>query len=1094
MVPVGAGERDRSDDAAGRRRAWGVVRAGRSLERVVQMSDLARRIVCLAAAACAAQAAWAQKPEERVRSGLDPGFRPKLVRVDFTSRRVRPGDPVAITFTFRNDGVQPAKDNYWVFLHFEYPKPTCDDIRFSADHLPVVPTTMWEPGKEVVDGPRNVRVPAEAAEGSYRVHVGVYVRGPGGGRLLDAGAGRLEVTKTAPPAEEIRPTPLSANVLAERRARLAHRLRRPTVLETETFRFAIDGTLGAFELTDKRAGVTWTSDPEEESLGNVELTDGRVIRNAPLTHMKAVHAGVGLQLEAALTVAGRPTGLTLHVAVEPVTDPLGLRFRERVTGVSEWRVRSVRLLDHAFGVTDADKGYAVVPFRLGELLPTDEGLPAQRSYLTYSGTAMALYGAVKQGAALLVSWPHPDTRLDVFTTWPNHPLVPGSRMHTMSLTLLAPADEFTVYPVGRGGYVELAKAYRKVARRRGWVKTWAEKRRRFPSVDQMFGAADFKPFVFGRTVPGSRFNATGKDQTHVGYTFSEAAQVAEHLHRALGIDRALYVLAGWIHRGYDNQHPDILPACPECGGNEALADCAQRVKACGFLFGLHDNYQDMYEDAPSWDVKYLNKTADGKPKRGGNWAGGQAWQVCAVEQVKLAERPQNLPAVAGLFGPTVYFIDTVFAWPLVTCADPHHPMTRSDDLKWKSRLCDVAKKHFGLFGSEEGREWAVPHADYLEGLLSHKVRAGGNKEGCSRGQSGIVIPFFELVYGDCVNLYTHQGDRAASGRSKYILDCLVYGENALYRFGPHLYYTDSAAQGPLPVTVKVLDFEPLGPRRFQATYQWKATKPVTGDPVCFVHFTHPDGDKRREHIAFQNDHRLPRPVNEWRPNEPVLDGPHVIEVPEKYHGDIQWLIGLTENGRRLPLSGLSSSGGRHHLGVLKVTEKGITFQPSAKSPAPWIFARADNGWARGLGGTDRFIKNTYEVLSWVNRLTAETPMTDHRFLTPDRRVEYSAFGPVRVWVNYGPQPWTLTAVRDDLTRLTGSPTVLPADGFVVLSPTFVAFHATAFDGVAYSPSACYTARSLDGKPLWQSHHVRVYHAFGPGNLRVAGRVLPDSPR
>ena len=31
-----------------------------------------------------------------------------------------------------------------------------------------------------------------------------------------------------------------------------------------------------------------------------------------------------------------------------------------------------------------------------------------------------------------------------------------------------------------------------------------------------------------------------------------------------------------------------------------------------------------------------------------------------------------------------------------------------------------AKQHFGLFGSEEGREWAVPCADYKPGTRSPK--------------------------------------------------------------------------------------------------------------------------------------------------------------------------------------------------------------------------------------------------------------------------------------------------------------------------------------------------------------------------------------
>ena len=1046
------------------------------------------RALCVLIALCVGVAAYAQKPEEQVRPGEDPAFRPTLVRADFTAREVRPGDPVALTFTFRNDGTAPARDNYTVFLHFEYPKPTCENIAIHADHAPTLPTTMWLPGKEAVDGPLVVAVPEDAAEGSYRVHVGVYIPGPGGSRLLDTDAGQLVVSRKAPPADQIQPKPLSAAEVAARRERLAKRLRNPVVLETGRLRFAVDGAAGAFELRDKQTGVTWTSDPQSSQFGNVELTDGEVVRNALLAKLTATKAGGGMRLETPIQVDGQPTGLTLRVVVDPVSGPEGLRFRYTVEGKSAWRVQAVRLLDHAFGTTDADNGYAVVPFRLGEVLPTDEGLPNHRSYATYSSSTMALYGAVKQGSALLVAWAHPDTTLDVFTTWPNHPLVPGSRMHSVSLTLRDEAREFTVHPLGAGGYVEMAKAYRELARQHGWLKTWAEKRKQHPTVDAMFGAADFKPFVFSRTIPSSRFNSSGQDQTNLGYTFEEAAKVAEHLHKDLSIDQAMYVLAGWIHRGYDNQHPDILPAAPECGGNEALADCAKRVKGCGFLFGLHDNYQDMYPDAPSWDEKYLNKDRNGKSRMGGNWAGGQAWQVCAIEQVKLAERPQNLPEVQKLFGPTIYFIDTVFAWGLVTCEDPNHPMTRADDLKWKSRLCDVTKEHTGLFGSEEGREWAVPHADYMEGLLSHKVGAGRTDRGYSRGEGGVVIPLFELIYGDCVSLYTHQGDRATPVRPKYILDSLVYGENAVYGFGPHLYYDKKSEGGPLPVTVEVADFEQVGPRKFRATYRWTKSGEAAGDYFCFVHLTHPDGDKQRENIALQDDHNLPRSVGEWVIGEPFTDGPRTIEVPAKFSGDIEWWIGLTRDGNRVGLSGLASSGSRrYHLGTLRVEGEPITFTPTARRPDSAVFARADQGWAQSLNDTDRMIKNTYEVLSWVNRLTAETPMTDHKFVTPDGRVEYSAFGDVRVWVNYGPEPYVVPAPAGDLRRVTDRPTTLPEYGFLVLSPTFAAFHATEFGGVKYGQAALFTARSTDNAALWKSGKVRVFHGFGDPKVRLCGR-------
>lgn len=66
---------------------------------------------------------------------------------------------------------------------------------------------------------------------------------------------------------------------------------------------------------------------------------------------------------------------------------------------------------------------------------------------------------------------------------------------------------------------------------------------------------------------------------------------------------------------------------------------------------------------------------------------------------------------------------------------------------------------------------------------------------------------------------------------------------------------------------------------------------------------------------------------------------------------------------------------------------------------------------------------------------------------------------------------------------------LPRCGFVVVSPTFCAFHATAFGGKTYATPALFTARALDGKPLWESDKVRVFHGFGEPELRLAGKAF-----
>jgi hypothetical protein len=274
--------------------------------------------------------------------------------------------------------------------------------------------------------------------------------------------------------------------------------------------------------------------------------------------------------------------------------------------------------------------------------------------------------------------------------------------------------------------------------------------------------------------------------------------------------------------------------------------------------------------------------------------------------------------VKKLFDPTIYFIDTVYAAPPMECFAGEHPLTLSEDIEWKRKLSEYARETFGLFGSEEGQEWAVPCADYFEGILSHRTQRTGRE---------IVIPLFEMVYGDCINLYTHQGDRATPDRPEYILDHILYAEMPVYHFGGHLYWT-------------------------------RATQP------------------NRTGFSFARLHGVP------------------------------------------------------------------------------------------LCDTDCLIKNTYEILSPLNRLTAHTPMTGHAFLTGDRQVERTEFGGVRITVNYGEMPFRAENA------------VLPRYGFLIESPTLVAFHATEYAGRAFSQPTMLVARSIDGKPLGESANVRVHRAFG----------------
>ena len=121
---------------------------------------------------------------------------------------------------------------------------------------------------------------------------------------------------------------------------------------------------------------------------------------------------------------------------------------------------------------------------------------------------------------------------------------------------------------------------------------------------------------------------------------------------------------------------------------------------------------------------------------------------------------------------------------------------------------------------------------------------------------------------------------------------------------------------------------------------------------------------------------------------------------------------LGANGQRLHLSdGNGDAFGRYLLGYLCVGSDGaLRFEEAAQliTDDYEVFSRNDAGYGeeQSLGYFDTLMKNSYEVLSPLNRLTAEREMTSHCFLTADECVEQTTFGNVTITVNFGAQPYT----------------------------------------------------------------------------------------
>jgi hypothetical protein len=606
----------------------------------------------------------------------------------------------------------------------------------------------------------------------------------------------------------------------------------------------------------------------------------------------------------------------------------------------------VKLLDGALGIAAEDAGCALVPVREGLLIPADSPVEFSRRFPTsgYEGCHMSMMGFIKRQSALLMTWEDAYITPELVKTKGGLKCAVHARRPPHGDT--AAAFAVTLTPLGKGDWNTIAAAYRKLAAVKGLAVTMAQKIGRNQEAAKMLGASNAKLWT---CLARRRDEGSTKDENvEVKWTFDEAAQVAEHLKHDLRIDRCLFIIGGWTEGGYDCRHPDVLPANPECGGNDALANAVRRIKALGYVACLHDNYQDMYRDAKSWSKDCIQKKADGSLMAGGRWLGGRAWLVCAPKTLELARRPQNLAAVQKLFAPQACFIDTTCAVDPQECFDPGHLLTRNDDIRWKQRLSDYTRQVFGLFGSECGREWAIPHSEFFEGLSGVGGRYFHNLQPAALGAT--VIPLFEMVYHDCEVVFGKYGYRPEAAAEYVAHHVLCARPLNHHSFGSHLYWKDPSGSAPEP----------------------KA--------------------------------------------QPGLGG--------------------------------------------------------AAS-----FTRADNGWAEGMCLTDRFFKNTHEILGPLAAATAHRRLEKLEFLTPDRAVRRATFGDqgVVVTVNFGGADYVAKSGR-------GQEVALPPFGFLIESPEFVAFHAMSWAGRRYEKPVLFAIRLDDRK-------TRIFHGFGDARLSWLGQEL-----
>lgn len=390
---------------------------------------------------------------------------------------------------------------------------------------------------------------------------------------------------------------------------------------------------------------------------------------------------------------------------------------------------------------DEPGSYAVLNTMQGQLLPTDwpQAIGAKLPFEGQMGSEAAYmpwWGEITgQGGYLCyvrASW---DSAYSV-----DHPAGGPTRVrvrHLPSLGCMGYARTATYAFVPAGSdYVTLCKLYRRIAEEEGRVRTLREKAAQNPNVERLIGCcvmhADGKTHVS----PGSSYyDAEHPEKNDRLIPFAHWAERIERLH-AMGVDKLYLHLDGWGQPGYDNQHPDYLPACEEAGGWAGLKALSDKMEALGYLFGLHDQYRDYYLDAASYDPDNAVQLADGTVFEMARWAGGRQNYLCASLAPDYVRRNFEQLFAHGVRLRAAY-LDVFTCNEPDECANPRHRMSRRECLAWRCRCFDYLSAHGIAPSSEEVNDWAMRSLVFCHWAPYYQ-------------ETAIPVPLFNLVYHDCV--------------------------------------------------------------------------------------------------------------------------------------------------------------------------------------------------------------------------------------------------------------------------------------------------------------------------------------------------------
>ena len=129
------------------------------------------------------------------------------------------------------------------------------------------------------------------------------------------------------------------------------------------------------------------------------------------------------------------------------------------------------------------------------------------------------------------------------------------------------------------------------------------------------------------------------------YNFSNVLSDVNLLNNS-GVKNVWLIVHDWQNGGYDNMLPDVMPANPARGGSSGLLAIQSACASDNYLFALHENYADIYTNAPSYNVNEVSKNADGSLQLG--------WFNTATQIQSYHMKPSRAAHFLNIFAPQIH--------------------------------------------------------------------------------------------------------------------------------------------------------------------------------------------------------------------------------------------------------------------------------------------------------------------------------------------------------------------------------------------------------------------------------------------------------